>query len=444
MVINNIATGTTLDSVSLTASGNGTVNAAWAVSSNASIGDYTIQITAPTAQKLIQDSQTFSITGYSIQVKTVNLADEVVSGIKVQALDVEPNLLYNSTTGADGVANLNLEAGPVYLTAFWSGVNVGKSNITVTGAGSFILQCTLTDLKILVQNENGAPMPFVNLAITYQYQSLNGVAQTGSASGQTGLSGIYTLNSTLTGISYSIAASLYNQVFNSAKETFNNLSSLPISQVIITCPNEALTINVVGYNQTAVPDARVELVELTTGLFYTQTTNSSASVTSQVTFGMYRVRVYKDNILLNETSIQVFGDSNEQLRCTLYGIQVSISVVDLLGNPIPDANVTLTGPSTERLSTITQGNGKATFSNVIGGDMQIVTFAKAAPNDYQSMTLTINQPTNVQVKLDKYIALGPLLVGVSTIVAIVIIVLAIILLVVVEIYRRKRTKSSKR
>ena len=444
LVINNIATGSSLDSASLTASGNGTVNAAWVVSSNASIGDYTVQITAPTSQKLIQDSQTFSITGYSVQVKTVNLAGEVVSGIKVQALDEEPNLLYNSTTAVNGIANLNLEAGSASLTAFWSGVNVGQSNITVTGASSFTLQCALTDLKILVQNENGVPMPYVNLGITYQYQPLNGVVQTGSASGQTGLSGTYTLNSTLTGISYSIAASLYNQVFNAAKETFSNLSSTSISQVVITCPNEALTINVVGYNQTGVPDARVELVELTTGLFYTQTTNSSASVTSQVTFGMYRVRVYKDNILLNETSIQVFGESNEQLRCTLYGIQVSISVVDLLGNPIEGANVTLTGPSTERLSTITQGNGKAIFTNVIGGDMQIVTFAKEAPNDYQSIALTVNQPTNVQIKLDKYIAIGPLLVGVSTFVAIVIIILAIILMAFVEIYRRKRNKNSKR
>jgi len=440
VTINNDATSTAIDSLSLTASANGTITATWIVSSNAPIGDYAVQITTSTLQKLIQDSESFSITGYSIQIKTVNLAGQVVSGVKVQALDLMTNLLYNNTASNNGIANLNLEAGSVSLTAFWSAVNVGQSNITVTGAGTFTLQCELTNLKVLVQNENGVPLPFVNLAISYQYQPENGGSQSGTASGQTDISGTYTLNSTLIGISYNITASLYNQVFNANQENFKILTSTPISQVVITCPSEALTINVVGYNETAIPNARVELVELTTGLFYTQTTNSSASVTSQVTFGMYRARVYKEDILLNETNINVFGDSTEQLHCTLYGISVKVSVVDLLGNPIPNANVTLTGPATERFSAITQGSGTATFSDVIGGNMQIVTFASGASNDYQSMTLTINQPTNVQIKLDKYIDLGPLIVQVNTLIAIIVILLAVVLLAVVEIFRRKRAK----
>ncbi len=386
VTINNVGASSAIDSLSITASANGTMAAAWVVPSNAPIGDYVVQITTSTPQKIIHDSESFSITGYSIQVKTVNLAGQVVSGVKVQALDLMTNLLYNNTASDNGIANLNLEAGSVSLTAFWSGVNVGQSNITVNGEGTFTLQCELTNLKVLVQNENGVPLPFVNLAITYQYQPENGGSQTGTASGQTDISGTYILNSTLIGISYNITASLYNQVFNANQENFKMLTSTPISQVLITCPNEALTINVVGYNETAIPNARVELVELTTGLFYTQTTNSSASVTSQVTFGMYRARVYKDDILLNETNINVFGDSNEQLLCTLYGILVKVSVVDLLGNPIPNANVTLTGPATERFSAITQGSGTVTFNDVIGGNMQIVTFASGASNDYQSMT----------------------------------------------------------
>ena len=94
-------------------------------------------------------------------------------------------------------------------------------------------------------------------------------------------------------------------------------------------------------------------------------------------------------------------------------------------------------------STTTKGDGKAIFNDVIGGDMQIVTFAPGAHNDYQSMAVTVNQPTSVQVQLDKYIVLGPLLIPVSTIVAIVIIILAIILLAVVEIYDEKGVKALK-
>ena len=76
---------------------------------------------------------------------------------------------------------------------------------------------------------------------------------------------------------------------------------------MIICPNEALTINVVGYNRAAISGASINLVELTNGLFYTATTDSSGSITSQVTFGMYRLQIYKDNILINETTIDVFS-----------------------------------------------------------------------------------------------------------------------------------------
>ena len=441
--VTSVATGVTLDSESVTASADGIISTTWVVSSNAAIGDCTVKITPQGTQKSIQDSQTFSIIGYAIKIKTVNLANEIVPQIRVQALDESTNIAYNSTSGVDGIANLNLETGNQLLTAFWNSVNVGETNITVTGDGTFSLQCQLTDLKITVQNENGTLMPFVNLAITYRYQpSSGGSSQIGNASGQTDPSGSFTLDSALTGISYTVNASLYNKVFNSGNNTINNLPAQALSKVVITCPNEALTINVVGYDQAAIPDARIELVELTSGLFYTASTDSSGSVTSQVTFGMYRVRIYKDNILINETNIEAFSESQKQIRCTLYGIQVSVSVVDFFGRPIPNANVTLNGPETERFSAVTQGDGTVTFSNVIGGGMQIVAFAPGAQNDYQAVTLTVNQPTSVQIKIDRYIALGSLLIQASSLITIAVILAAVILLAAVEIYRRKKVKHT--
>jgi hypothetical protein len=197
---------------------------------------------------------------------------------------------------------------------------------------------------------------------------------------------------------------------------------------------------VVGYNLEAIPDARIELVELTNGLFYAAATDSSGSATSQVTFGRYRARVYKDNILINETNVEAFSESQKQIRCTLYGIQVSVSVVDFFGQPIPNANVTLNGPEAEKLSAFTQGDGTATFSNVIGGDMQIVAFASGVENSYQALALTVDQPTSVQIKIDKYVALGPLLIQASSLLTIAIILIAIILFALVEIYRRRRVK----
>jgi membrane-bound inhibitor of C-type lysozyme len=434
--------GSNLDSETVTAGTDGVISKAWVVPSNAALGSYNVTIAPQGTAKGIEDSQTFSINGYAVQVKTVNLAGDVVPQIQVQAIDGATNTPYNNTSGANGIANLNLESGTDVLNAFKNGVNIGTTNITITGNATFTFQCQLTNLKIEVQNQNSVAMPFVDLAITYQYQPAAGGSQTGSASGQTDSTGIFVLNSTLTGISYTINASLYNNVFNSGNNTFNNIPAQPVTTVVITCPNETVSLNVVGYNQEAIPNTRIELVELTNGVFYAATTDTSGSVTSQVSFGMYRARFYKDNILINQTDISVFSNTQTRIVCSLYGIQVSVKIVDFFGSPISNANVTLNGPATERFSAMTKGDGTATFSNVVGGDMQVVAFASSGQNDYQSVALTVNQPTTVQLKIDRYVAFGSLLIPVSSLIAVLVILLGIILLAIVEVYRRKRVKHT--
>jgi hypothetical protein len=93
---------------------------------------------------------------------------------------------------------------------------------------------------------------------------------------------------------------------------------------------------------------------------------------------------------------------------------------------------------TERFSALTQSNGKAIFNDVIGGDIQIVAFAQGAPNDYQAIVQPVNQPTSIQIKLDKYVALGPLLIQANTLLTIGIILILIILFGAFEIIRRKK------
>ena len=312
-----------------------------------------------------------------------------------------------------------------------NGITVGVTNITVTGNGAFNFQCQLTDLKIMVQTQNGVSLPFVNLTVTYQ---------TGNVSGQTDFTGAFKLNSTFTGITYTIDASLYGKVFNSGNNTFSNVPPQAVTNLVIICPNETLGISVVGNNREAIPNTRIELVEQTTGLFNAATTDSSGSVQTQVSFGTYRARFYKDNILINQTNIEVFGNTQTQVQCTLYGIQVTVKVVDFFGSPISNANVTLIGPETERFSSTTKSDGTAVFNNVVGGNMQVIAFAPGAQNDYQALALTVDQPTSIQISVARYVILGSLLIPVSSLIALIVIVLAVILLAIMEIYRRRRTK----
>ena len=428
-----------LDSESVTSSDTGVISKSWVVPSNAGVGTYTVTISG--ASKSIQDSEKFSINGYPVTLKTVNLAGEAVPYVQIQDTDAASNTVSNTTSDSNGLASINLESGPQVATTIWNGVTLGQTNFTVTGSDTYTVQCQLTDLRIKVQSESGVPIPFVTLDISFTYRQSNGNVQTAAGSAETDTTGTFVLNSTLPGVTYNINASLYSAVFNLANNTFNNISAKPISDILILCPTEGLTLSVVDSNYAAIPNARIELVELSNGLFYSATSDSSGAAASQVTFGVYRARVYKDNLLINETNIQAFSESQQQIRCTLYDIQVSISVVDFFGSPISNANVTLNGPATERFSAITKGDGTATFNNVIGGDMQIIAFAPGAQNDYQAITLTVNQPTSVQVKLDRYVALGSLLISVSSLIAIIVILVAIILLVIVEVYQTKKSQT---
>ena len=96
------------------------------VPSNTVIGYYNVTITPTGTQKAIQDVASFSVPGYPIQVKTVNLANEVVPQIHVQALDQASGTVYNGTSGSNGIVDLNLETGTCSLTAFWMALTLVK------------------------------------------------------------------------------------------------------------------------------------------------------------------------------------------------------------------------------------------------------------------------------------------------------------------------------
>jgi hypothetical protein len=431
-----------IHSETVTASATGVISTTWVVSSEAVVGEHTVKITPQGTQKAIQDSQSFHVTGYPVKIRTTDLSGQVVSQVRVEALDTTTDSIFNGTSGSDGIANLRLEKGNHILSAFWNRVKVGQTNITVTGEGTFDLQCHLASLKVTVKDTNGMLMPFVDLEFYYRYSTSSGASEIGTALGKTDPLGIFILDSALTGVDYTINASMYNQVFNLGNNTISSLPNQAFSEVTIICPSRKLSIEVVDYNRKKIANARLELVELTNGLFYADITDNSGIITNNVTFGMYRARIYKDAALINETMIEAFDENKQQIRCLLYGLQLSISVVDFFGQVIPNANVTLNGPGTLRLSAMTHRDGAATFTNIIGGNMQIVVFASENEETYQALNVRIQNSTSMRIRLDKYVVLGPGLITVSSLLTGVIVLLVLITFLLIEFYRWRKMLSS--
>lgn len=417
-----------IETLSATADSSGVIQTTWTVASSTPIGDCSVKISG--SGKSTEDKQTFTVSGYSVTVKVVNLSGTAVPDINVECVDSVTGTKTNQTSDSSGSAVFGLETGDHQLTAYWNSVKVGETDITVTGDGTFTLTCQLSDMKITVKGKDGTPIPFVDLAISYQYQG-----GSGSSTGQTGPSGYYTLASTVAGATYTIAASLYGQTFNSGNNTAVSQSTAT-TQVTIICPSEALTLTVTGYNNQAVPGAKVELVEVTNGLFYSATAGSDGVANLEATFGTYRLKIYKDNALISETTQELFASNQKTVRCTIYGIDLSVKVVDLLGSPISNAQVTINGA--QQTSASTASDGKATFGSIIGGDMQIVAQIQGTSGASQAITVYVNEPTTVQMKLENYVSVGGMLMQASTLTTIIIVLAIAVIFAIIEVVRRKK------
>ena len=210
----------------------------------------------------------------------------------------------------------------------------------------------------------------------------------------------------------------------------------PTTQCIILCPDETLQLSTVDYNYNVLPNSRVILTEKASGIFYSVSTSSNGNAQLQVTFGQYRVEVYtSNNVLLNETVINVLSDNQTQIRCILYNLPVSVKVVDYFGNGISNVNVKLSRPTDTWLET-TDGNGIASFSNVIGGNMEITASLSGNPDSFVAKNLQVDSSTAVTLTMGKFAVVAGALVDTSVLATVLVILIAVLLFSGIELTRR--------
>ncbi len=440
-----IKTNTTLYSEVVNASDQGVISTTWTVPSNASIGNYNITITSENTAKQILDSQLFSVPGYSIEIYTRNLAGDTAPQILIDALDEATNTTFSNTSEITGIAYLWLEKGNHTLEAFWNKVKVGEEQVTIVGKDVYNLTCELTNLKITVKDSNGILIPFIELNVTYQYVTTKeSKLENKSAFGQTDILGVFSFNSTLPHINYTVNASRYGIVFNTNNETIQDLPAEPFFQVTILCPAKTLTLKTLEHNRGPLPNARIEMIEQMGGISYSEVTNDAGAVTINCTFGKYEVKVYVGSILLNETFIEVFNDTQNEIYCRLYNLTLSVKIIDYFGQPIPNADVTLYREDLTPRSTMTLPDGMATFSNVIGGNLQVTVGLPGQTQQYATMEYYIDEPTQIEIRAGEYVVLAGLLIETTLLTTLLIILASAIFVIGIEVYRRRRFKQTKR
>lgn len=416
----------------VTATEGGIVAADWVVPINASIGTYTINVTSvsqdPTL-KDVPDVQDFVVPGFDINITARNLAGEPVENVEVEAFE-RGELVDEATTSTEGLVVLKLEVGNYTCEAAYRNETVGLRNVTVTEKDSFDLSCSLTNLRVLVEDEAANRIPEIQLHLMQESEILFEDA--------TDIDGIAVAHSLLPYVSYVLNASRYGQYFNLT--TISMLPSIDWFDLPIFCPTLTMRVNVTGVDDEPIENATVKAQELMGGLRYEGKTVGGVA-TLNCTFGRYEVEVYASGIRLNGTVIDMFEDQSLLIDCKYYGLTVYVKVVDYLGQPIPNVNVTLQRTGLRLLSNRTVWNGVAAFSDFVGGDVAITIYMNNQKESRVERALITDSSSTISIKMDKYVLVGGFLIEVSQLATALIVAAAVIVILSLEIYRRKHVKS---
>jgi hypothetical protein len=435
---------TLIDSINWTAI-DGVVNVDWPVPLNATIGNYNLNITpVPNSKQNASDTQIFAVPGFRTEIFTLNLANKTVSDIFVKAYDNSAKTYYNTTSSENGTAISMLEIGDYSYEAFFKDVRVGEINFTVAKEEQINITCQLVTMNINVVDGQNISIPQVSISLNYNYTTnLNAKEnKTGADFGETNITGILQLHSLLPNITYTINASRYGEVFNQGNNTLSDLSATAYVNVTIFCPAHTLQVNVVDAHNQPIANVNVKVQELMGGLHYSNNTNLDGNAVLSCTFGKYFVKVYAGEIVLNETALDLFQNQSISIQCRLFGLTVSVKVVDYFGQPISNANVTWQLDGLQN-SALTKSDGLVTFSNIIGGDLQVTVYLPGQSQPFEVTTPSIDSSRTIEIKLDKYVVLAGFLVETSNLTTAMIIAATVLLVLLIEVYRRKRLKPQK-
>lgn len=363
----------------------GIVNASWKIPAIATYGTYTVTITNSTplhTAKLVPDTQNFTITRveFLCQIQIRNLDNEIVSGITVDAYStIIPTQLDTKKSDKDGLTKFLLEAGNYTFKASLNNVEIGHIPVlSLSENTTEILPCQLAHIRTYIKDVDENPLPFINVTFRYSYMTIDNKTISVKNSFETNTTGIVVLPNTFTNISYIIEARRYNHIFNTT--TIGNLTTS--IWVNVTCPTRPLFIHVLDSNEHPLQNIKVTVYEWSSErVMLSEATNETGNITSELTFGRYKIVVsnhsadFKQVLVLNRTILDLIEDEEGQflvIHCKIFGIALSVKVVDYFEQPIPNAVVEIERKNEQEwvkaeLSPKTDSEGIVSLPN-IGGD----------------------------------------------------------------------------
>jgi type IV secretory pathway VirB2 component (pilin) len=431
---------------------NGTIIYNWQVPVNASEGSYMVTVTAISgANKKVPDAQNFTVPGLLVSIETTNLDGASVAKVITavyKTVKGSQTLVASNSTNSKGLTTSTLTQGGNYtLKAYYEAAQVNTTNIYVTENSSWTLTCQITNIEFTVKDNTPKhnPLPLVLLNVTVAYKTFENVSQTAPEDNLTNTAGEGIFLNQLVMANYTVRA--YRAPYQ-AQLLFNTTELTTVAQAInrnitIICPLLNLTVHAEDAKNALLAGYPVQIYEFLGGLYNYSTTDASGNVTFSATFGEYQVRLYDPNetILLNETYYNLVNASAFLLvRSEICHANLSITVLDYLGLPIPNISVELERDGAPSITLKTNGKGVAFFDGITGGNCYIsISTGSGSPIETANVLVQGNTATTVTLK--NYVSVLGLLIGTNQFAVILTFIVLIILLLFFLLYRR-RSKAS--
>lgn len=430
----------------------GMITTNWTIPANASLGIYTVTVQRKPLPKLVPDNQNFTIVSksFTCEVRTLNLDNEPIEGVQIEATNLTGPVEGVKVTNEEGIASLQLEATNYTFLAYWSAspalpARVGETEwislaSNLTDAKAVNITCPLAHIKVAIKDHQGTAMPYVEVKINFTYIGRLDYAISDTLLIETNPNGISEFQNMYTNIEYTIQAIRYDHAFETTRA---NLTSTQWFN--LTAPTYRLVVNVFDRIGWPLQDAQVKIYEWSIGLgdqTLEKNTGTSGQVEFNSTFGKYVVSVYKNGYLVNKTTLLLKEQpTNLAIHCKLYSLTLDVSVVDYLGQGIPNANVTIERDGVALSSLNTAGNGLARFPELVGGKYKVYVYLGGKPQEITIVDL--QEPTTLTARIAEVVSIAGLLTETSSFLTISFTLLVIAIFLGVLVYRRLRPSSDK-
>jgi len=425
----------------------GIVTHKWKIPDNATLSTYTVTLTGTKIEKPVKDTQNLTVIEIVVSCQAQNRYDNIsLADVSVKAylgglgfLSVD-----NRTTNGTGWVDFLLDHGSYSFGAYWREVEVGSLSFrNITGGATdyvlrirFHIKCELARVTIIV-SDGESLLPFINVNLANETSAPGKIPPL-----RTNYTGIVSTNA-FTDTVYRIEARRYGHLFfnesiGNLTKTIGNLSE----PFLITCPTYTLFVHASDSKQYPIRNREVEVIEWGSGrIAGLGKTDQWGSIRLDCTFGRYKVRVYnlEKTAILNETVVDVIRNQFYLvLNCRLVNLDLSVTVIDYFGQPIPNAKVVLnstTREDVEILNLTTGPDGINRTHGILGGHYRISLYVAGRLCQVKSLDLDLSGEIAFQV--GDYVMVGGYPLELNQLITGVSLTIVVIFCALILIYRRR-------